>query len=53
MASIFRVDVKIKYAGEETEQSYRNCSHCLFASVLSYFSFFPEDGGDTFLLKVG
>jgi hypothetical protein len=45
IASIFRVEGKIKSA--------RTCSHCLFACGVSYFSFYPEDGGDAFLRNVG
>jgi hypothetical protein len=47
IASILRVHGKIK------KQSACTCSHCPFAIGFSYFSFFPEDGGDTFLLNVG
>jgi hypothetical protein len=37
---------------EQDRQSACNGSHCLFACGF-YFSFYPEDGGNTFLRNVG
>jgi hypothetical protein len=45
IASIFRVEGKIrKFAGEETVRNGAS-----FVCGFAYFSFYPEDGGGTFL----
>jgi hypothetical protein len=50
IASIFRVEGKIiKSASEETVRT----GVSRLASGFSYFSFYPEDGGDTLLRNVG